>query len=73
MASLIVAIAFIVIGVFLTIRIILPREVWTEVFAEIIHDALQGLWRLVFGPRKVHIARRKKRSKLLGGKKRHRQ
>jgi hypothetical protein len=60
MESLIIAIALLIVALAFCIRFILPREVWTEVLAEIIHDGLQGVWHLIFGPRKVRVVREKK-------------
>jgi hypothetical protein len=60
MESLIVAIGLLVVILGICVRFILPREVWTEVLSEIIHDGLQGIWHLIFGPRKVRVVRDKK-------------
>jgi len=68
--SLVVAIGVLAVALMLCIRFVLPRDIWTEVMAEIIHDAMQGLWRLVFGPRKVQVVSDKdKRVKGLTDKK----
>jgi hypothetical protein len=60
MESLIIAIGLLIVALAFCVRFILPREVWTQVLGEIIHDGLQGIWHLVFGPRKVRIVRGKK-------------
>jgi hypothetical protein len=59
--SLFVAIGLLIVGLALCVRLILPRAVWTEVLGEIIHDGLQGVWHLIFGPRKVRIVGEKER------------
>jgi len=69
--GIIFVISCVLVGVFLTIRILLPREVWTHVLAEIITQGLRGLWRLVVILCKGYIARRKVIFKLLERIKRH--
>ena len=61
MESLLIAIGLLVVVLIIGVRFVLPREVWTEVLSEIIHDALQGIWHLIFGPRKVRVDRDKKK------------
>ncbi len=51
-------ISCILVGIFLTTRILLPREVWTHVLAEIITAGLRALWRLIVVLCKGYIARR---------------
>ena len=69
MEALIISIALLVVAFGFGIRFILPREVWTNVLSEIIHDAIQGIWSLIFGPPRVRVVRKKKRKKLINKKK----
>ena len=62
---MVVAIALLVFVFVLCVRLILPKKVRRKLLAEIIHDGLQGLWHLVFGPRKVRIDHGKIKGKLL--------
>lgn len=45
------------------IGFILPKDVRNEVLAEIIHDTLQSIWSLIFGPPRVSINDKKKQKK----------
>jgi len=63
--ALVIAIALLIVALALCIRFILPRQVWTELLAEVIHDGLQGVWHVIFGPRKVRIVR-ERRSRAAG-------
>ena len=72
MESFVIAIGLLVVIVVICVRFILPREVWTEVLSEIIHDGLQGIWHLVFGPRKVRVVPNEKKKALGITKKRDR-
>ena len=63
----------VLVGIFLTIKMLLPREIWTHVFAEIITAGLRALWRLVALVCKAYIARRKAILKLFDKIGRHKQ
>ena len=63
----------VLVGIFLTIRILLPREIWTHVFAEIITAGFRALWRLVALLCRAYIARRKAMLKLFDRIGRHKQ
>lgn len=62
--GIIFVICCILVGIFLTIRILLPREVWTRVLAEIITGGLRAVWRLVVVLCKDYIGRRNVISRL---------
>ncbi len=71
--GIIFVISCILVGIFLTIRILLPREVWTHVLAEIITAGLRALWRLILVLCKGYVARREAILKLFDRIRRHRQ
>ena len=64
MESFIFPIVFLIFVLVLCVRFILPKAVRHELLAEIIHDGLKGLWHLLFGPRRVKIARDRKKGLL---------
>lgn len=59
MESLLIAIGLLIVALAFCIRLIFPRETWTKLLADLIHDGLQGVWHLVFGHRKVRIVPKK--------------
>jgi hypothetical protein len=61
LVSLLLGIGLLVVALVIGIRFLLPRDVRNEVAAEVIHDGLQGIWRSIFGPRKVRVVRDRKR------------
>jgi hypothetical protein len=60
MEKVIIPLAFLVFALYLCVRFALPRRVRQQLAADLIHDVLLGLWRLVFGPRKVRVVQNKK-------------
>jgi hypothetical protein len=42
-------------------RMILPRGIWTDFFADLLHSAVLGIWHVIFGPPKVRVVRPRKR------------
>ena len=62
---LIFALVMILIALALCVRFILPRDVWSDVLAAIIHDGLKGIWHLIFGPERVRVVGDKK-TRILG-------
>jgi len=59
--SLVIAAGVLIVALVVCVRFILPRDVWTEVLADTIHDGLQAIWRLLFGARKVRVVGEKTR------------
>ncbi len=54
-----VMLGFLIFPIVLCARLFLPREVIHAVIAEVIHDMLQGMWRTIFGAKKVRVVRDK--------------
>ena len=60
--SLLVSIALLLVIFGIFIRLLLPRDVRHKLAADLIHDGIRGLWRLVFGPRRVRVVDHRRRS-----------
>ena len=55
LSSLLVATALLIVALGVAICFVVPRRVRQSVAADLIHDVIQGLWRWIFGPRKVRV------------------
>ena len=60
MESLIVALAFLLFGLILCMRLIIPRDVMHEVMGDLLADIIKGLWHMIFGARKVRVVEDKR-------------
>ena len=60
--SLLASIALLLVTLGIFIRLLLPRDVRHKLVADLIHDGVRGLWRLVFGPRRVRVVDHRRRS-----------